>query len=175
MIKRSVDFPLTTIGLHNAVKYLKGYEVEFMWQVHQYIRALQARGYEIANFRLADARSTARSDIREDESNQIRVGIVQQAQNKFLATLTFEGKRALFIEFGAGITMGYGHPDALGKYGPGTYNPSSPRWSNPKGWWYTSDSGESRHTYGNQPYAPLYGALERMSADYITIAKQIFI
>lgn len=70
-----------------------------------------------------------------------------------------EGESVLFIEFGAGIRYSsQRHPlsDMFG-FGAGTYNPDSPNWANPKGWWF-KENGEAIHTYGNPPNMPMYHA-----------------
>lgn len=71
----------------------------------------------------------------------------------FGAKITASGESVLFLEYGSGATMGYGHPRSDG-YGPGTYNPLSSKWRNPKGWWY----GNRQHTYGNPPAMAMWNA-----------------
>ena len=53
----------------------------------------------------------------------------------FGARLIASGQSVLFLEYGSGAKMGYGHPQPNG-YGPGTYNPLSNNWQNPNGWYY---------------------------------------
>lgn len=174
MINRTIDVPLTISGLHNAVRDLKQFHESFIDQTKIYVNRLMSLGYDVAKVRLADAKATARSDIREDTSNEVDFQFVDFAgKDVFTAVVTLSGERALFIEFGAGATLGYGHPKPMG-YGPGTYNPSSTNWSNPLGWWYKNDSNEWRHTYGNKPYAPIYGAYERIAMDFKRIARETF-
>lgn len=172
MIGQEWNLDLDVAALDELVKRLEGFRKNFDAQIELYVNRLMQAGYQIANVRLADAKVTARSDIRNDDT-QLHVTIAERIGDTYLATLTLDGKRALFIEFGAGATLGYGHPKP-GKYGPGTYNPDSPNWSNPGGWWYTNDQGESRHTYGNKPYAPIYGAREAIEAEFLAIARQTF-
>ena len=69
------------------------------------------------------------------------------------ARITASGDTVLFLEYGSGATMGYGHLRPEG-YGPGTYNPLSDKWKNPKGWWY----GNRQHTYGNPPAMAMWNA-----------------
>lgn len=79
------------------------------------------------------------------------------------------GNAVLFIEFGSGAKHGYGHPEPEG-YGPGTYNPDSPNWSNPKGWWY----GDSQHTYGNPPAQAMYNAKQEILHMVEQVANEVF-
>ena len=79
------------------------------------------------------------------------------------------GNAVLFIEFGSGATYGYGHPEPE-EYGPGTYNPDSPNWSNPKGWWY----GHNQHTYGNPPAQAMYNAKQEILQMVQQVANEVF-
>lgn len=86
------------------------------------------------------------------------------------------GEDVLFIEFSAGITYGTkDYPlDSGNGYGMGTYNPSSGNWSNPEGWWYTDESGQSKHTYGNRAYMPMYHATEAIAIQVWMMAMKTF-
>ena len=88
-----------------------------------------------------------------------------------VAVIYAEGEAVAFIEFGAGNTLGHGHPQA-GEFGmgPGTYPSDKGLWNNPKGWWY----GHSQHTYGNPPAMAMYQAVQAMTEKITTIAKEVF-
>lgn len=81
------------------------------------------------------------------------------------------GMSVLFVEFGAGVSMGYGHPQAgqFG-YGAGTYNPDSPNWNNPHGWWFSPHT----HTYGNPPSMSMYNSAKDVASAVETIAREVF-
>lgn len=81
-----------------------------------------------------------------------------------------DGVEVLFVEFGAGIRYGYGHPEA-GTYhmGPGTY-PGKGRWDSPSGW-YTPDK---EHTFGNPPYAPMYNSVKTLEKELADIVREVF-
>lgn len=81
------------------------------------------------------------------------------------------GHEVCFLEFGAGVTYGYGHPTAE-QYGmgPGTYNPGSDNWKNPKGW--TSNQGI--RTLGNAPAKAMYEADKEIQEKIYEIAKRVF-
>lgn len=78
------------------------------------------------------------------------------------------GNAVLFIEFGAGVTYGYGHPEPQG-YGPGTY-PGKGHWDDPNGWWY----GDHQHTYGNPPAAAMYYAQQEVIRNIEQVAREVF-
>ena len=88
-----------------------------------------------------------------------------------VAVIYAEGEAVAFVEFGAGIRYGYGHPQAgeLG-VGPGTYPDGKGHWDNEKGWWY----GHGKHSYGNPPAMAMYGAVQRMTEEITKIAKEVF-
>lgn len=81
------------------------------------------------------------------------------------------GETALIIEYGSGVTMGYGHPE-VGSFGPGTY-PGQTHAMDPNGWWYTQD-GESRHSYGNPPNAPMYNSVKNLEQEFARIVQEVF-
>jgi hypothetical protein len=90
------------------------------------------------------------------------------------AVIYAEGESVAFIEFGSGIKYGYGHPMAaeLGM-GPGTWSDGPEgkgHWDNEKGWWY----GDSQHTYGNPPAMAMYKAVQEITENITTIAREVF-
>ena len=88
-----------------------------------------------------------------------------------VAVIYAEGESVAFIEFGAGITYGSGHPQAaeLG-VGPGTYPEGKGHWDNPNGWWYA----HGQHTYGNPPAMAMYQAVQAMAEEITRIAREVF-
>ena len=87
------------------------------------------------------------------------------------------GEAVWFIEFGAGATYGYGHPEAAEHgMGPGTFpptNPDHPHWNDPKGWYLPKSAGGG-HTYGNPPNAPMYRARKDIEEKIKTIVQEVF-
>lgn len=91
-----------------------------------------------------------------------------------------EGESVLFIEFGAGITHGYGHPEP-GEFGPGTWPDKHYRvgeggklianWENPKGWF----TPEGVHTYGNPPSAFMYRSVKDLKESLKAIVQEVFL
>ena len=84
------------------------------------------------------------------------------------------GDTILFLEFGAGIKYGYGHPLAgdFG-YGPGTYpptDPKNPHWDDPNGWYIPG--GEK--SYGNPPHMPMYNAAQEIKREVERVAREVF-
>ena len=82
------------------------------------------------------------------------VTVEERGEGKY--AIVASGQTVLFLEFGAGVTYGEGHPNPMG-YGPGTY-PGKGHWDDPNGW-YLPKSAMGRsgvHTYGNAPSAAMY-------------------
>lgn len=95
--------------------------------------------------------------------------------NGTTVSIDAQGSTVLFIEFGSGITYGYGHPDATEhSMGPGTYPSEKHLWNNPKGWWFTNENGESQHSYGNPPNAPMYHTRKEILQEVSRVAREVF-
>ena len=108
-----------------------------------------------------------------DGYNDIDVS-VEESENGF--DIIASGEKVLFVEFGTGITMGYGHPQAgeFG-YGPGTYNPQSGNWKNPNGWYFKDTDGQKYHTYGNPPSMTMYETAKQLKEAVLETAKVVLL
>ncbi|MGM9924236.1 MAG: hypothetical protein ACI4EU_08400 [Butyrivibrio sp.] len=108
-----------------------------------------------------------------DGYNDIEVS-VEEAENGF--DIIASGEKVLFVEFGTGITMGYGHPQAgeFG-YGPGTYNPRSKNWQSPYGWYFKDADGQKYHTYGNPPSMTMYETAKQLKDAVLETAKAVLL
>jgi len=84
-----------------------------------------------------------------------------------------QGQTVLFMEFGAGIRHGGGHPQAAEfGMGPGTY-PGQKHALDPKGWWFRQGKNKI-HTYGNAPGMPMYNAAKDLRNEILTVAQEVF-
>lgn len=103
-------------------------------------------------------------------------------------TITAYGEKIAFIEFGTGVTYGYGYkgerPDGIvdiGEYG-------HKRGRNPKGWYYYGEGGQPaksnkvsanakakglKHTYGNQPNMFMYYSLLAIQLELEQVAREV--
>lgn len=85
------------------------------------------------------------------------------------------GENVGFLEFGAGKTFGYGHPEPQG-FGPGTWpeghrqNKKYANWENPAGWHIPG--GE--RTWGNRPSMAMYNAKEMIIKSFSEVAREVF-
>lgn len=84
------------------------------------------------------------------------------------------GESVLFVEFGAGATYGYGHPQASEfGMGPGTYPDGKGHWDDPNGWWIPREAGGG-HTYGNPPNPVMYETAKELRGKVLQIAREVF-
>ena len=95
------------------------------------------------------------------------VTVTWESRGDMAAAVVASGEGALFLEFGAGYLMGYGHPEPLG-YGPGTY-PGKGHWDDPNGWYYE----HGKKSYGNPPTAAMYNARKIIQQNLKDLAKGI--
>lgn len=102
------------------------------------------------------------------ERNDVVVTTEETAKG---AKIIASGETVLFLEFGAGARVGYGHPDPR-NYGPGTY-PGKGHWDDPKGWWIPKEHGGG-HTYGNPPMMGMYNATQEIRAKAQEVADEVF-
>lgn len=81
------------------------------------------------------------------------------------------GRTVLFVEFGSGL-IGYGHPE-VHEYGPGTY-PGKGYWNRPNGWFFTGKDGETHHSHGNPPNAPVYNTIKELEDEMERVVREVF-
>ena len=155
-----IEVKLTNRSIGDAVKAVQKYQAWVSLKEKELRSRLAMLGATVASIQFARAIYTGSNDItvRVDDTGSV-------------AVIYAEGEAVAFIEFGAGITHGYGHPQA-GEFGvgPGTYPDGKGHWDNPKGWWF----GNSQHTYGNPPAAAMYSAVQEIAKSVTEIAREVF-
>lgn len=161
---KKVRVPLSTAGIEQLEKELQEYR---KWQEEKMkllAKKLADLGVDVATMRF---KLTA-ADKDKDERTVVPI----ETANGFIVRAT--GRTVLFIEFGAGVTYGYGHPEA-NEYGmgPGTYPSDKGHWDDPNGWWVPKSAG-GYHTYGNPPAMPMYEARKTIIRELPRIVKEVF-
>ena len=155
-----IEVKLTNRSIGDAVKAVQKYQAWVSLKEKELRSRLAMLGATVASIQFARAIYTGSNDItvRVDDTGSV-------------AVIYAEGEAVAFIEFGAGATYGYGHPQA-GEFGvgPGTYPDGKGHWDNPKGWWF----GNSQHTYGNPPAAAMYSAVQEIAKSVTEIAREVF-
>ena len=157
---KTIKIELNDKSIDAAIKELKQYSAWVQEKENELRIRLATLGATVASIRFSRAIYSGTNDVsvRVDDTGST-------------ATIYAEGESVAFIEFGAGITYGYGHPMAgeLG-VGPGTYPSEKGQWDNPKGWWF----GHGEHTYGNPPAMAMYDAVKEITENVTRIAKEVF-
>ena len=147
-------------SITSAIAELQKYKQWVLVKEKELRDRLAAIGATVASLQFARAIYNGTNDVTVRVDNTGSVAVIYA-----------EGSAVAFIEFGAGIKHGYGHPEA-GKFGvgPGTYPDGKGHWDNERGWWY----GHNQHTYGNPPAMAMYQAREQMVEQITQIAKAVF-
>ena len=140
-------------------------------QLEQYQQDLKRKSNEIAK-RLAGmgAVKVSLDFSRAFYTGAKDISVNVEARDNGYAVIA-SGETVLFVEFGAGIRYGGGHPEA-GKWGmgPGTYPEGKGHWDQPYGWWIPG--GE--HTYGNPPSMTMYNTEKDLIREIERVAREVF-
>jgi hypothetical protein len=158
--KTIVIDPLDKKSISAAIKEVKRYKTWVALKETELRQRLALVGATVASIRFSRAIYSGSKDItvRVDDTGSV-------------AVIYAEGETVAFVEFGAGARYGYGHPLAgeLG-VGPGTYPEGKGNWDNPNGWYYA----HGKHTFGNPPAMAMYSAVQAITEQLTTIAKEVF-
>lgn len=157
---KPIQIELTNDSIKAAMKELRRYK-KWVTQKEAELRSrLAMLGATVASIQFARAIYNGSNDISVRVDNTGSVAVIYA-----------EGETVAFVEFGAGATYGYGHPQA-GEFGvgPGTYPDGKGHWDNPKGWWY----GSGQHSYGNPPAMAMYSAVKEITENVTKIAREVF-
>ena len=159
----TIKMSLSTQSIEQAIKTLEAYSRSLDDKAKELCRRLAELGMTVAS---AAYDNVAYTRLVGDVDYDITVEPTENGY-KVLA----DGNSVLFIEFGAGIRFGDGHPlNSQFGMGPGTFNPESDNWKSPYGWW--TPGGE--HTYGNQPSMGMYYAGKEIKNKVEEIAREVF-
>ena len=148
---------------------------ETLRRIEEYKNSVQRKANELAR-RLAEMGATnvslmfARAIYNGKNDFTVTVEDVPTGGYKIVVN----GESVAFVEFGAGVTYGYGHPQAAEfGVGPGTYPDGKGHWNDPKGWWIPKDKGGG-HTYGNPPNMPMYNTAADLRTEIERVAREVF-
>lgn len=148
---------------------------ETLRRIEEYRSGVQRKANELAR-RLAEMGATnvslmfARAIYDGPNDYNVTVEDVPTGGYKIVVN----GDAVAVVEFGAGVTYGYGHPQAAEfGVGPGTYPSGKGHWNDPKGWWIPRDKGGG-HTYGNPPNMPMYNTAADLRREMARVAREVF-
>lgn len=164
-MKHKISVPLTVQGIDRLIKTLDEYERWLNQKCQELVERLAQEGMTAAQWGFDMAYYVG--------TNDVKVTTEQRGENVMAVIAT--GHATLFIEFGSGVLMGYGHPEPL-DYGPGTY-PGKGHWDDPNGWYLPkevqAETGQIK-SYGNPPAMAMYNARKMLEQDLQRIAEEVF-
>lgn len=153
-------------SIDDIIQGLQDYKKSLRAKADALVKALAEAGCEAVTVTYAGARYTGPRDEH--------VTVEERGPGKY--AIVASGQTVLFVEFGAGVTLGGGHPEAEAfGYGPTTY-PGQIHAADPNGWYLPkSATGKSGvHTYGNAPSAAMYHTAKSLRAMLEQAAKAVF-
>lgn len=163
MSRKRIVVPLSESGIQKIQDELMVYRKWQEEKARELAERLAALGATVASIRFSRAVYTGKKDVEVT---------VEALPNGY--KVKADGESVLFIEFGSGVTYGYGHPEA-GEFGmgPGTYPDGKGHWDDPKGWYLPKSAGGG-HTFGNPPAMPMYEARKAIEQELPRIVKEVF-
>ena len=163
MSRKKIVVPLSESGIQKLQDELMVYRKWQEEKARELAERLAALGATVASIRFSRAVYTGKKDVDVT---------VEALPNGY--KVKADGESVLFIEFGSGVTYGYGHPEA-GEFGmgPGTYPDGKGHWNDPKGWYLPKSAGGG-HTFGNPPAMPMYEARKAIEQELPRIVKEVF-
>lgn len=163
MSRKKIVVPLSESGIQKIKDELTVYRKWQEEKARELAERLAALGATVASIRFSRAVYTGKKDVEVT---------VEELPNGY--KVKADGESVLFIEFGGGVTYGYGHPEA-GEFGmgPGTYPDGKGHWNDPKGWYLPKSAGGG-HTFGNPPAMPMYEARKAIEQELPKIVKEVF-
>ena len=163
MSRKKIVVPLSESGIQKIQDELMVYRKWQEEKARELAERLAALGATVASIRFSRAVYTEKKDVEVT---------VEELPNGY--KVKADGESVLFIEFGSGVTYGYGHPEA-GEFGmgPGTYPDGKGHWDDPKGWYLPKSAGGG-HTFGNPPAMPMYEARKAIEQELPRIVKEVF-
>lgn len=170
---KKISFSLDERSISNAIAQVNALEQEWDKKMDTLLERLATLGATSATLGFRRAIYTGDKDVNVS---------VEKRGNGYV--IHAEGEDVLFIEFGAGIRYGSGHPQSTEfGMGAGTYPSTKGRkaadgkfylnWEHPDGWWLPKEAG-GEHTYGNPPAMVMYRAAREIEQEIEHIAKEVF-
>ena len=164
-MSKKIRMELSKSSIDRAIKELKQYEGWIAQKEKQLLARLAQIG--VTGVRLGYA------SVDYDGTSDVQVQ-VEPSGNGY--AVVARGEAIAFLEFGAGIRFGGGHPKPQvdgQAMGPGTYPSDKGHWDDPKGWWIPAENGGG-HTYGNAPSAAMYETAKYLREYLLPIAREVF-
>lgn len=160
---RKIQVKLSASSIDEAIKQLQEYKAKVQRKTDELCRRLAEMGAVRISLGYARAVYTGEKDISVS---------VEPRGNGY--AIVANGESVMFVEFGAGITYGYGHPmDGELGMGPGTYPDGKGHWNDPSGWFLPRNEGGD-HTFGNPPSMVMYRTARELEDAVLQVAREVF-
>lgn len=158
----TIRVSLDVIDIDHAISKINDYRKEIERNVNEVCRRLAQYGVTVAQASYDGVVYLGNKDVSVT---------MEPIQNGY--AVKADGQTALILEFGAGVTYGYGHPQAnqFG-FGPGTY-PNQKHAMDPKGWYLPKSAGGG-HTYGNAPSMAMYNTAKDLEREVKRVVQEVF-
>ena len=157
-MKHHYTIDLSGRGINQLMRGVAEYEKWVNDKTKEFVQKLAEKGVELASVSFAQAQYDGDNDV----------SVTWEDRGEFTRAVVATGKATLFIEFGAGKTLGYGHPEPL-QFGPGTY-PGKGHWDDPNGWYYNN----KKKSMGNPPSASMYNARKELEETFESTVREVF-
>lgn len=164
-MNRKVKVDMSSAGIDKLQKSLEEYEKWLNRKTQELVKRLADEGVEAARFTFDIAVYDGKKDVK----------VYAEPRDGNVVAVVAVGSSVLFLEFGAGYLLGYGHPEPM-EYGPGTY-PGKGHWDDPNGWYLPKEVQEEvghERSIGNPPSAAMYNALKELEDRIQEIASEVF-
>jgi len=156
-----VNITINVQGLDELIDQLDAYRDSLPRRTDELCRRLAEYGLVLADASFSGAAYDGPKDVNVT---------VEPIDNGY--RIVADGSTILILEFGAGVTYGYGHPNP-GPYGPGTYPSTKGHWNDPNGWYLPKSAGGG-HTWGNPPSMTMYNTAKDIQREIESIAREVF-
>lgn len=162
---RKIRVSLSENSLNEAIK-----------EVEQYKKDLQAQINELIDRMVSVGESYAINAVGHVDTGETVNSIVGYRKGK--TGFVVAGGNAVWIEFGTGVTYNGAAGTSPHPYGEdlgmsiGTYGAG--HGANPNGWYYTSDDGIEKHTYGIEANMFMYRTARYIEEVFPELAKEVF-
>lgn len=168
---KTISVNLSINSIDKAIKELTAYKKNIEKKCMELCKRLSEIGLEHATMDFQSVNYVGEKDVNV---------VVKKTENGY--SIIANGETVLILEFGAGKTYGYGHPQATDfGMGPGTHPDPHYRtingqeianWENPDGWYVPGTHGTK--TLGNAPAMAMYNSAQAMRREIERIAKEVF-
>ena len=151
-------------SIDDYIRLLQDYKKQLRAKADLLARKLAEAGAEVVSVQYQVASYLGDKDVD--------VSVEERGPGSY--AIVASGQTVLILEFGAGVTFGYGHPEP-GEYGPGTY-PGQKHAMTGRGWYLPKSAGAhgGEHTYGNPPSAAMYYTAKSLREVIEQAAREVF-